>query len=809
MGTISLCVIARDEEDMLPGLLESVRGIVDEVILVDTGSQDATVALAEADGARVIHHPWQDDFSEARNVAADAASSVYVLVLDADERLAPGAGQVLRRVVEDNQVNCGLLPLHNAATLEASLESVVKGDERKGEPVLLPRLFRRTNDLRWEGAIHEVVPPSVLQHMGPLSRIDVPIVHYGAVPEVREAKEKDKRNLRLLEKRCQEEPLNPHIHAFLAREYLRIDDMGRAAEVVEKAWKTVPAVIEGQSMTPQIVSLAAIRSHLMLHHGRYAEALATMVQAREWGAAHPNVDIMSGAACEMLGLESDGEEREGFLTDAVNHYRACLLQDGKTFLEEVAPGATSWAAATRLGTTYLLLGQPTLALEQFSRALEVNPGHLEAGLGRCEALYLTGDPATALAEAEPFLPEDWADGWVIAASACELLGRPEETEVISQRAAQLAENGFIAAHRRGTLEQLRLACQIYKGEPEAGPGPMGILGALLSRTPLEGNLVAGQPANGAVVGRVILNLVVSQRMDMLDDLLTPRAEELMPGIRETVIGVLGQLDVPVEDDGQSQFVFIGGAGRSGTTLFRAMLDAHQDIHCGPESKLVPAICMLRNEWWKTHQGDLKAAGVNEEILDAAVGGFVSALLNGLGQDKECVADKTPHNLLYMEQLSRSFPRARFIHLIRDGRAVAASLVRQDWKDLATGESVHYCKDLASAASYWSDMILRVRSQIGCVPGRYLEVHYEDLVSDPEAVMKKVLAFLGQAWDPSVLSHEKNADLHLSQLESSSEDVAVAIHQDAVDKWRQELNEVQLEELTQIAGETLKWLGYQD
>ena len=118
MPKLTLCVIARDEEAMLPDCLASVRGVVDEIVVVDTGSKDATPAIAANAGARVVERAWDDDFSAARNAGLEACSGDWVLVLDADERLAPGAGKALRRALRDPSFHCGLLPLHNAASLD-------------------------------------------------------------------------------------------------------------------------------------------------------------------------------------------------------------------------------------------------------------------------------------------------------------------------------------------------------------------------------------------------------------------------------------------------------------------------------------------------------------------------------------------------------------------------------------------------------------------------------------------------------------------------------------------------------------------
>ena len=85
--TLSLCMIVKNEEANLGRCLESVKGVADEIIIVDTGSTDRTVEIARQHGAKIVSHQWDDDFAVARNVSLRAATSDWILVLDADEAL--------------------------------------------------------------------------------------------------------------------------------------------------------------------------------------------------------------------------------------------------------------------------------------------------------------------------------------------------------------------------------------------------------------------------------------------------------------------------------------------------------------------------------------------------------------------------------------------------------------------------------------------------------------------------------------------------------------------------------------------------
>src|SRR5213592_4364106 len=86
---LTAAMIARDEERHLPDCLASLTDVVDEVVLVDTGSVDSTVEIARAHGATVLHHVWRDDFSAPRNLGLDNARGRWILYIDADERLRP------------------------------------------------------------------------------------------------------------------------------------------------------------------------------------------------------------------------------------------------------------------------------------------------------------------------------------------------------------------------------------------------------------------------------------------------------------------------------------------------------------------------------------------------------------------------------------------------------------------------------------------------------------------------------------------------------------------------------------------------
>ena len=349
MHRLTLCLIARDEESMLEACLASVRGLVDAIVLVDTGSTDRTVAIARAHGAVIVARPWDDDFAAARNAALPHVAGGFVLSLDADERLAPGAHDAIRAALARDDLDCGLLPLHDAATLEATAADVLSGRARRGEPVLLPRLLRRTPDLAWEGIVHEQVAGWARRHPR-IAAVDAPIVHYGAVPSLREARAKNERNLRLLERRCARDPDDAAARAYLARELERAGDTAGALRQAEAAFSAVSARAAVGHLADDAVFPATLLAFLHIRAGEPARALDVLARARGLAAPHPNLHLLEGWAREHLAIaalcEPGATAPGGAASPVIAAHlaagraalEACLALDGRASVAESLPG---------------------------------------------------------------------------------------------------------------------------------------------------------------------------------------------------------------------------------------------------------------------------------------------------------------------------------------------------------------------------------------------------------------------------------------------------------------------------------------
>ena len=452
---LALCLIACNEEQLLPACLESARGVAHEVVVLDTGSTDGTAEVADCAGATVVHHAWEDDFAAARNAALEASSTPWVLLLDADERLAPGAGEAIREALQGDLLDCGLLPLYQATRLDASAEEVLDGSARDSDPVLLPRLFRRTPDLFWEGVVHEHVRRWLDAEGRRVAVVDAPIIHLGGVRQLRDAQHKQERNLRLLRTRVVQDPHDSDARTYLAQELWNAGLFDEASKQVERAWSDLlEQAASGSSHSSPVnaATLRALSDILALDFSRALETLnqARQLQQQEW--SHPNLGFLTGVAQENLAAgEVDPARRTDYLQQARLSYQEALGGHQRFYADQVLAGATTWAGARRLGTVALQLGMPDLALTAFEAALEGRPQDSEAQLGRSEALLNLGRTSDAMAQLRPLLAEGGADAWVLAARALEQGGASEEARQCRRQARELVGDKMLAPHREAWL----------------------------------------------------------------------------------------------------------------------------------------------------------------------------------------------------------------------------------------------------------------------------------------------------------------------------------------------------------------------
>jgi glycosyltransferase involved in cell wall biosynthesis len=461
MADIALCMIVRDEEAMLGPCLASARDAVTDMVVVDTGSRDASTRIAKDAGARVFDFPWRDDFSAARNEALRHARAEWVLVLDADERLAPGSAGGLHDAVSGARFDCGMLRLHEAARIDARIEDVVAGRGRQAEVQLVPRLLRRADGLRYVDAVHENVMPWLRRRGMKVAAIAVDIVHLGAAGEVIRAKGKIDRNVRLLRVRIDRNPDDLSAHGYLAHDLIRAGAAAEARAVVERGWSRLDPDARG-SVREEIHRLATARAFLMIEDGRFAEARGTLRVAREIEGDNPDYAFMTAFAHESEGMRASGVARSERLAAARDGYRTCLGYRERVFAQSFVFGASSWCGATRLGTVELVLRQPADALSAFEAALALRPDDRAARLGRAEAMIHLGAAARALQSLESQLDDASPDAWTLAAAAVGRMGLSADARLFAGRAQALAGKGFIASHRRETLRDIAAS---FTGRP--------------------------------------------------------------------------------------------------------------------------------------------------------------------------------------------------------------------------------------------------------------------------------------------------------------------------------------------------------
>ncbi len=244
---LSLCMIVKNEEVNLSACLESVQTLVDEIIIVDTGSTDETVEIARSYGAEIHLFTWNNNFSTARNESLKYATGEWILVLDADEVLDVDDHSRIKQLIVAKDVDAYRMEQHTYLKRSAcadwiSLEKeteLARGCHGYMNSHLV-RLFRNINQVRFKGRVHEQVEIDLLSRNKVIVTTDIPIHHYGSILDVDLLRKKQELYLQIGYDKLKDQPSDINTLCELGVVHLELRQADEAEKVLRQAYKISP-----------------------------------------------------------------------------------------------------------------------------------------------------------------------------------------------------------------------------------------------------------------------------------------------------------------------------------------------------------------------------------------------------------------------------------------------------------------------------------------------------------------------------------------------------------------------------------------
>jgi len=336
---LSLCMIVRDEEENLARCLDSVAETVDEIVILDTGSADATKEVALRYTQHVYDYAWRDDFAHARNTSFSYASKPFIFWLDADDVLDPPDAQKLIELKKrlNPSVDAVMMPYHYAF-----------GED--GKPSLIferERIVRRDAGFRFEGAVHEVMTVG-----GNIIHAGIPVRHTG-----RHGERSGRRNLGIYERLiASDRQLTPRDWYYYARELYNAGEYARA----ERAFAQFLSL---DGWHENRIDACVLRAQCLCRLGRRQAARESLFMSLG----------MSPRACALCALGALCMEEEKW-TDAALWYRAALLcEEGTQDGAFVEPQYSGYIPLMQLCVIYDRMGRTEEAAQMNERALALRP----------------------------------------------------------------------------------------------------------------------------------------------------------------------------------------------------------------------------------------------------------------------------------------------------------------------------------------------------------------------------------------------------------------------------------------------------
>lgn len=262
-------------------------------------------------------------------------------------------------------------------------------------------------------------------------------------------------------------------------------------------------------------------------------------------------------------------------------------------------------------------------------------------------------------------------------------------------------------------------------------------------------------------------------------------------------------------------IIIGGCARSGTTLMRVILDSHSNIFCGPESNIFLPLRIrtrkcIKNLSWKF---DVSVREIRNLLDDSRCSSeFIEKFFIRVSnlRGKKRWGDKSPKNVLRLNDIFKHFPRAKFIHMIRDGRDVACSLRTFPKRKMVDGKIIPLNTDrpIEDCIKRWVHDVNIGRKYRG--DPRYIEVKYEDLIFITEKTLKELFMFLEETFEKKILRYYEVQDStrEITKFPQNIEAMQ-PMYNKSVSRWRKELDDEEIRLFKKLGGSLLINLGYED
>ncbi len=350
---LSACLIVKNEEFTIKRCLDSIQDIADEIILVDTGSSDQTISIAQTYNVKVYTYTWDGDFSHARNESLRHAKGDFVLVIDADEYLDVASRLQIRDLLSTSQDEAYYVSIKNYVGSIRNFKEV--------RPASIVRIFR--NRHRYEGKVHEQVIPSILSSGSPISASNIIVHHLGYLDEIVALHNKIERNTVLIEQELRDNPNSLFHRSNMMVELIR---QGRYKEALTLSEETINLIEKNPQDRIDHILLRVLILHAtcLWETGQHADAVQSL---KETGIRAPGLADIWFRMAHMLILD-------GSYFEALEPLQKCiLLGEPRDVLIDTIEGSGSFLAFMELSQVWSHLGDDQKAQEFLIQAFFPKP----------------------------------------------------------------------------------------------------------------------------------------------------------------------------------------------------------------------------------------------------------------------------------------------------------------------------------------------------------------------------------------------------------------------------------------------------